>query len=250
MRFALLPMVLSGCAALATQPPTPAKYLDVSGLSEPRPCDRYYLLIFSSENTLKQPRFTHTWATAVHVRNLGPNQPPILEQHTISWMPATLDIKPLRTTIEPGINLNLNDSITRVALANGERIEMWGPYECRPRLYTRFLVQKQFMESGQMGYQCVDDIGEAARTGHGCNCIHAITDMDPAHGRRQYPLTRYGFAAGREIVRRLNELDAFIEPARTHDFLIPALGLQSYPILRGNNNELFVATRAPLIGNR
>jgi hypothetical protein len=111
-------------------------------------------------------------------------------------------------------------------------------------------VQKQFMESGQMKYQCIDSVGEAARTGTGCNCIHAVTDMDPEHGRRQYPLTRYGFAAGLEIARRFRELDGFVEPDRTHDFLIPALGLEAYPIIRGKANDIFTPSRSPLIGNR
>ena len=36
-------------------------------------------------------------------------------------------------------------------------------YEGRPRFYRRFVVQKQFLESGTVGYQCVDNVGEAAR---------------------------------------------------------------------------------------
>jgi hypothetical protein len=126
---------------------------------------------------------------------------------------------------------------------------MWGPYECRPAFFQRFVVQKQFMESGQMKYQCVDTIGEAGRTGQGCNCIHAITDMDPEHGRRQYPLTRYGWDAGLEITRRFREIGVFSD-VRTHDFLIPALGLQSYPITRANNEDVLAPSRLPLVGKR
>jgi hypothetical protein len=246
--FSFLTLFLAGCAAVPS--PTPARYLDVRGLDQPRPCERYYVLIFSSENALKQPRYTHTWATAVRVTDQGLGRPPGIEHHTISWMPATLDVRPPRFYMEPGVNLSLHDTITRVALANDEKIGLWGPYECRATFFTRFTVQKQFMESGKMQYQCIDSVGEAASTGHGSNCIHAVTDMDPAHGRRQYPLTRYGFAAGIEISRRFRELDVFVDSSQTHEFLIPVLGLNAFPIIRGKADDILSPSRSPLIGNR
>lgn len=165
-------------------------------------------------------------------------------------MPATLEIHPWDFRLEPGVNLGLEQTITNVALANGERIVVWGPYECRPALYTRLRTQKQFMESGQMQYQCIDTVGEAARTGRGSNCIHAITDMDPEHGRRQYPLTRYGFAAGREIARRLRAIDVLVNPGCVHDFLLPVLGLDAYPISRCDADEIFSPSRLPFVGDR
>ena len=79
-------------------------------------------------------------------------------------MPATLDIRPLSLHIEPGVNLELHETL-RYALDTGEHIAQWGPYECRPELYYRTVVQKDFLESGAMGYQCIDTIGEAGRTG-------------------------------------------------------------------------------------
>jgi hypothetical protein len=241
--FLLLALLPSGCATFSAQPATPARYLDLRGLEQAPPCERYYLLVFSSENELRQPRYTHTWATAVRVVQRGAGQEPWVEHHSISWMPATLEIHPLRFRVEPGVNLNLHDSITKVALANREDIKLWGPYECKPRLYTRFLVQKQFMESSKMGYQCIDTVGEAGAKGNGSNCIHAISDMDPEHGRQQYPLTRYGFAAGREITRRIRELGGLVQPERTHDYLIPALGLNAYPIERAGSDEIFGSSR-------
>jgi hypothetical protein len=240
-KLSFLCLILTGCAGV--QPATPAKYLDVRAVA-PSPCEKYYVLIFSSQDLLKSPRFTHTWVTAVRVSEQG-----AIVHHTISWMPATLNIHPFDTKLEPGVNLRLHDTITKVALANKEEIAMWGPYECRPAFFQRFVVQKQFMESGQMKYQCVDTIGEAGRTGQGCNCIHAITDMDPEHGRRQYPLTRYGWDAGLEITRRFREIGVFSD-VRTHDFLIPALGLQSYPITRANNEDVLAPSRLPLVGKR
>ena len=61
------------------------------------------------------------------------------------------------------------------ARQNRERVSLWGPYECRTSFYRRFLVQKHFLETSGIGYQCVDNWGEAAHAGDGTNCIHAIT---------------------------------------------------------------------------
>jgi hypothetical protein len=68
-------------------------------------------------------------------------------------------------------------------------------------LYRRFLVQREFVESGRVGYQCITTVGEAAREGNGCNCIHAITDLDPHFGRTRYPLIFYGKPASMRLVR-------------------------------------------------
>ena len=109
---------------------------------------------------------------------------------------------------------------------------MWGPYETWRGLYRRFLVQQEFMESGQVGYQCIDSIGQAPRDGSGCDCIHAVSDMDPMFDRQQYALTYFGDAASRNIVRQIRERPILINPDQTHDWLISALGLDCYPIKR------------------
>jgi hypothetical protein len=88
-------------------------------------------------------------------------------------------------------------------------------------------VQKEFLESGRIGYQAIDDVGEAARTGDGCDCIHAMTDMDPLYSRSRYPLIRFGESATRSVVRELTRRDILINPDQTHDWLNAALGIDS-----------------------
>jgi hypothetical protein len=110
---------------------------------------------------------------------------------------------------------------------------MWGPYELQPRAYRRFVIQREFLEtSGQVGYQCIDTWGEAGREGNGCDCIHAITDLDPQFDRARYPLVFYGHPASRRLVHEAARRQALIDPWTTHDWLIPALGLDQYPIDR------------------
>lgn len=227
-----LTLSLAGCAANDVRPPSPAQNLSPQELlSEPaEPNVRYYLMVFGSQTCPKVPRYVHSWATIVKVTE-QPNASPLIEQHTISWMPDTLKIKPWRFRVEKGVNLDLHFTIEEMH-RHKERVSMWGPYETWRGLYRRFVVQKEFMESGQVGYQCIDAIGQAPRDGSGCDCIHAVSDMDPMFDRQQYALTYFGEAASRNIVRQIRERPILINPDQTHDWLIPALGLDCYPIVR------------------
>lgn len=231
--LALVAPTWSGCSARAKQPPTPAREIRATDLlAAPVPRgERYYLLMFGSQSHPKMPRYTHSWATVVKVTDRGPGCAPHIENHTISWMPASLTIRPMSFRVEPGVNLDLHTSL-REMLKHDETIAMWGPYEVWHGMYHRFLAQKSFLESGAIGYQCIDSVGEAAHTGCGCDCIHAITDMDPQFDRRRYPLSYYGIAASRHAVEQVLTRPIVIDAPRTHDWLIPALGLDCYPIRR------------------
>jgi hypothetical protein len=219
-----------GCAANAVRPPTPAANVRAEQLErDPSPPnERYYLLVFSSQSQPLRPKYTHSWATAVKVVDRGSGQPPLVEASTISWMPATLDIHPLRFRVEPGVDLDLCTTI-REMRKNDERISLWGPYEMRLGLYRKLLIQKDFMDSGKIGYQCIDTIGEARR-GCGSDCIHAITDCDALYDRQEYPLSRFGDRASEHMVRQVMERDGFINPYVTHDWLLGPLGIADCPI--------------------
>jgi len=161
-----------------------------------------------------------------------PGVPPkIIDVQTISWMPATLKIRPYRPWVQEGKNLDLDTTIDEV-LRHRERISLWGPYETWHGLHQRSAMQKAFLDAGMIGYQCTDQFGEAARTGKGSNCFHAISDMDPLFDRRQYPVLFYGDAAARNIVGQLFRRPILIHGYQTHDWLLPALGLDCHQIVR------------------
>jgi hypothetical protein len=92
-------------------------------------------------------------------------------------------------------------------------------------------VQKDFLETSGIGYQCVDNWGEAAHIGDGCDCIHGITDADPEFGRENYPLIWFGDAGSEHLAHRLRERGG-INPDVEHDEILAALGLCAYPIRR------------------
>jgi hypothetical protein len=225
--------VASGCANLARKPPTPADDISprqAAAISAP-PGERYFLLIFSSQSTPKRARYTHTWASVVKVTGCdGPGTLPIEEQ-TVSWLPVTLNVRPLSFRVEQGVNLPLHFTIEEV-LRHDERVSLWGPYEVGPGLYFRFMVQRSFLDSGRVGYQAIDTIGEAARTGAGCDCIHSVTDMDPLFDCNQYPLSYFGDSASLNIVRQIHTRPIIICPQADHGWLLPQLGLDKYPIVR------------------
>jgi len=223
----LLACTAAGCVGRA-QTLSPAHELPPESIpNDPVPGERYYILVFGSQSTPRVPRYTHTWATVVKTVEAPGCAPQVAEVHTISWMPASLDIHPWQFTPEPGRNLELHETI-RMALDFGEHIAMWGPYEIHPRGYRRFLLQKAYMESGRVGYQCIDTLGEGAN-GSGCDCIHAVTDMDPQFERGYYRLSRFGIAGSHFVVRQLFERDLLVS-GETHSWLDGPLGSCQYPI--------------------
>jgi hypothetical protein len=220
----------AGCASLANQPPTPARDIP-PGPPGAVPGERYFLLVFGSESRPKRAKYTHSWATMVRVVEDPGGGEPAVEPHTISWLPTSLDIRPLSFRVEPGANFDLASTLDEMFRQN-EHVSVWGPYEVGPRLFERFLVQKAFLETSRVGYQCVDSVGEAARTGGGCDCIHAVTDMDPLYARDRYPLAYFGEAGSRHLVRQFHTRPAIIHPGECHDWLLPRLGLDRYPVER------------------
>ncbi len=228
-------LLVTGCKTAPVRPPTPAADVTAQQLEAINPAppgERYYLLVFGSQSRPKMPRYTHTWATAVRVPAAeAPGGPVPIESHTISWMPATLEIRPWRFRVEPGVNLDLHASIKEM-LSHDERVSLWGPYEIRPGLYQKVLMQKQFLDSGRIGYQCIDTVGEAARSGSGSDCYHAITDADTLFDRTHYPLSRFGEAASENVAREVIRRGGVIAPCTKHDWLLPHLGIEQYPLTR------------------
>lgn len=151
------------------------------------------------------------------------------ERGTDDCRHPALFLRPWSFRTERGVNLGLHETF-RYVLDQGEHVSQWGPYECRPNLYYRFCLQKEFLESGRIGYQLIDTVGEAARTGNGSDCIHAMTDMDPQFSRNRYLLIRYGDSATRFVAREIRRRDVLINPDQTHPWLNRCLQLDSYPI--------------------
>ena len=235
-------LLACGCSLTAKKVPTPAAQLTGEDLARlpATPNDRYFLIFFGSHDPIRNPNHTHTWATLVRVRanDAGPcgvTTPgcvdPALDVQTISWLPVKGTIQVRNRYVEPGRNYDLHETM-KVAYDTNQSVAYWGPYEVWHGFAHRFRVQKEFLDSGAVGYQANDVRGEAAKLGNGCDCIHAVTDMDPIYPRWRYPVAVYGKPATANLVRRFMHSPIWINPPETHEWLLPRLGLDAYPLER------------------
>lgn len=189
--------------------------------------DEYYFgIIFGSQSEPKQLRYTHTWVTLIRAVGEGPDLGTYnLELSTISWLPRTFEVKVLRPWPEPGINLDLYQTL-RVVLANRESITMWGPFVTRKEVWERSLAIRSFLDSGQAQYRAIDGSLDMQIS----DCIHAVAALDPVMGRGHYPLIRIGKPASRYIAHEVMQRSRFDQYLYNNAWLIPRLGLNCYPI--------------------
>jgi hypothetical protein len=188
--------------------------------------ERYYALIFGSQSSPKLLRYTHTWAT--FVRAVGEGDDPRqyqLYQHTISWLPATLEVRTFALVPEQGVNLDLYATLDVVS-RNRESVTMWGPFEMSQPVYERSLRVKAILDSGAARYRAIS----TPRNLLVSDCIHAVAAVDPVFGRGHYPLIRIGKPASRYIARQVVTRSVFDQYRTDASWLIPRLGLDRYPI--------------------
>src|SRR3954452_5499899 len=79
----------------------------------------YYAMVFGSQRTPPDPRYSHTFATYVKATGRGRcAQAYRLEAYTASWLPRSLDIRVLAVLPECGVTISLYDTLG-YALGNG-----------------------------------------------------------------------------------------------------------------------------------
>ncbi|MHB1560542.1 MAG: hypothetical protein ACYC61_24075 [Isosphaeraceae bacterium] len=212
--------------------------------------EHYYMILFGSQSEPKRLRDTHTWATFIRAIGEGPDPSRYaIEYHTISWLPRALPLRTWALCPEPGVNLDLYQTLDAVS-ARGERVTAWGPFlldairdrpvrSWRPAwgprvgsiasgasIYQRSLQVKQRLESGEVRYRAID----AQWTPSVSDCIHAVADVDPGFGRGHYPLIRVGEPATRFMARQVMLRSVVDQSQYDNSWLLVRLGLDRYPI--------------------
>jgi hypothetical protein len=187
--------------------------------------EAYYMLLFSSQRAPLHPNHTHSFATFVRVSCDGP-QPgiPVIEAHTISWLPVSGHVHVLAVCPEQGCNRDLQTSL-RLVLADGQRVSMWGPYEIDPCIYQQAGRQQRLLESGQVRYKAVDSLRLSDRV---TNCVHAISGVIEDPHLRIVAVT-CGEPAGFILIRRFSPW--IINPGYVYPWVSTALGLDCYPLI-------------------
>lgn len=185
--------------------------------------DRFYMTIFGVQDRINRFETAHTFGLFVRVDDTAPEA---LETQLISWLPAT-GIVHLFARAEKGRNYPLDESLSEPA-EDGRQITMWGPIEIKAELFERAKKRVADLESGRILYKAFDEFQR--KTGLVTNCEHAVSDIDHDAGYL-HTGTGHGNRGSRMVVRHLAKRWA-IKPQVTHDWLIPRLHLDEYPIRR------------------
>lgn len=193
----------------------------------PTPGSRYYILLFGSDAGPLSPGKTHTFATYVKAAPAADGSV-VLEPVTVSWLPADLRVKPLQgLRTEPGRNVGLHETI-EVVRKQGQAVALWGPYETDAGRYEAAVRQVRTIESGEYRYRAIPPF--AYKPGVS-NCIGTVVRTEPSLSTRRPPAFRYGQTGSKAVADWLEKAGA-IDRSTTHDWLIPALGLDRYELVR------------------
>jgi hypothetical protein len=188
--------------------------------------DAYYVVIFGAERpVIKTPRYSHSFAAFAHRTPDGR-----LEAFTISWLPRTAEVRPLALEPEEGHNFDLATTLYW-AYDNRMEVACWGPYQTDADLWRRALWQKQRLDTGQVLYQAFDG---GSPDGTVSNCIHAVSFITRTAGGSSpsVVVAPANWGKSGSYWTALAMRPWYVEPCRTHDWLLPALGVNSDAVIR------------------
>ena len=192
------------------------------------PCDaRHYVLLFGGQADILRPTTAHVWATYVRATD-GPDGVTCLEQTTISWLPVTGKVRPLNRHAEPGRNYTLEETLAYMA-GPRQRVALWGPYEIAGCRYAEAVRQKEALDRGAARYKVNDWFDRRTDVEH---CMHGLTRAHPDIHPGCRVVRGWGEVATSQVADAMAEAGVIADPDATHDWLIPALGLDSYELVR------------------
>jgi hypothetical protein len=200
--------------------------------------DCYYVLLFGGHGNKLRPETGHTWITFVR-SNPQPDGSVRIDPFTISWMPTSMNVRPLRLRSEPGKNFTLQETLDFMFTGRHE-IALWGPFEINACFFEEACRHKRELDGGASRYRVFDGLERRKDVN---NCVHAIVRTDPAWHAATDPILSNGKRITQRVADAMVKVGLVTEPTRTHDWLIPALGLDRYDFDRG-----IVGQRISLIG--
>jgi hypothetical protein len=217
-------------AALGS-PPAPAP--------TPAGTPRYYFTLFAGQSVPFRPRTAHTWATWAKATPRADGTVAV-ESFTISWLPADASVEPYRGRPAAGRNFTLAETFAIMGRVNS-RISMWGPYETDAERFRLAAEQARLLESGAIRYRTFDSFGRKHAVQH---CVHAVTYADPRLKNRTQPVLQVGEPGTSRLARRYARTGAFVGGPVAHDWLVPAIGADQYPVVPRRPGE-FIVRRWP-----
>jgi hypothetical protein len=209
--------------------------LIAASLAANSPCvPKTYVILFGGQAEKFRPHTAHTWATFVR------GTPASFETFTISWLPVDLPVRPLRLFPAPGRNYGLHETM-RLFNTGKQELSVWGPYQICPTWYDEAFAHSQRLESGTVQHITLDrgplrPRGPVRRPDLS-HCVHAVTRTNDALRQSSSPILGYGEFITRKVAERMDAVGLLIQPTQTHDWLLSALDLERYPIVRRRIGE-------------
>jgi hypothetical protein len=198
--------------------------------------ERYFVTVYSAQlPTINLPRYAHTWGTFVKLSREDEHGEYSVEAFTISWLPATLDVRPARLRPEVGVNLTLRETIDYCASKNME-VRQLGPYPIDPELYRIERERYDSLQRGERLYVAGDLMNTPpARDGLQLHLRAgrpggAATSFPPRHARLRLPCRDVREAPVRPLhPRRLRVLRLGERPPRGRTLPPDAIRILSRP---------------------
>lgn len=192
----------------------------------PATAERYYVTLFGGQGDLFRPRTAHTWATFVRT-TATPSGEQVVGEDTISWLPATLDVRPWALRAETGVNLTLQQTFDFMGSHRRQRVVAFGPYEITAERYAQAMAQKALLESGAIRYHSLGQFGRKPDVMH---CVDGVTRIDPEWERKDSPSRWFGEAATGQATRSAVRSGFLLNPTVTHPWLLHELNPTGYKL--------------------
>lgn len=186
--------------------------------------ERYYLTLFGGQGDLLRPRTAHTWATFIRTASTSAGEQ-VVAVDTISWLPATLKLRPWALFSETGVNLTLQQTFDFMGSHRRQRVAVWGPYEITADRYAQLQAQKALLESGAVRYHSLGLFGRLPDVMH---CIDGVTRTDPLWEKKANPSRWYGEAGTGQAVRSAVRSGFVLNPTVTHQWLVHEINPTGY----------------------
>lgn len=188
---------------------------------------RYYVLVFGGQGDLLRPTTAHVWAVYVRTE-CSPDGSVAVDPLTISWLPVSGTVRPLCRYAEPGRNYSLAETMAYMA-GPRQRVALWGPYETSECRYLQAARQKATLDCGAVAYKVNDWFDRHDNIDH---CMHAVTRAHPDVHPPCRVVRGPGELAAAQVAANMARVGVIPDPGVTHDWLLPALGLDADQFVR------------------
>jgi hypothetical protein len=183
----------------------------------------YFVTVFGGQRRFKQPEHSHSWAVFVRLCGEGCDLSKYkMEYFTVSWLPATLEVRTYAVRPEEGVNLELHTTF-QWALDDRQIVAYWGPYQITPDFYARAYQGAGLLNSGAVRYKAIDTGYDTSQVS---NCIHACSDLADGQPRLRIASPGWGHSASYAITARYR--DGIVDYDTTYEWILDCLGLSGY----------------------